>query len=278
MRKFVAYLFELFVLVAAVSAAGWVANQFQPNVVHVHNHESQIVSAIPEVVMDASIYVQNADGCGSGVLFTKGDVSFVWTAAHVMRIDPPAPNGPAGMLGLLNPDLMPLPEVLTTATVTQRLYRNGKIISEHKAAAELIAYSAEYDLALLEVSVRGFTKATTEFYEDETLPRLGTEVYHVGNYHCDALFSLTDGVIAQHHEHQDQTTAVIFPGSSGGGIFLKDDGRCLGIVQTYKHPVVSYFCPTRRMREWARSAGIEWAMTRSLPTPADRTSFLKLNL
>lgn len=275
MRKFITDLLGATVLGLLVSVA--VLSQCIPDI-QTGSHTIEYVavepSVVPELLVDQTVLVQNEDGCGSGVLFTKGDVSFVWTAAHVMRKDPPAAG--IAMLGLINPADLPPPVVLKEATVTQRLYRNGEVIGEHKAVAELIAYTAEYDLALLEIKQRSFTKASATFYDESTVPGLGTPVYHVGNYHCDALFSLAEGIISQHLGQKDQTSALIFPGSSGGGVFLKSDGQYIGMVQSFKHPNVSYFCPIRHMREWARSAGVEWAMTRSLPTPADRSGFLKL--
>jgi S1-C subfamily serine protease len=89
--------------------------------------------------------------------------------------------------------------------------------------------------------------------------------------------SLTTGVVSQigrvldlgaNGVIFDQTTVTAFPGSSGGGVFLKSDGRYVGMLVRGAGEQFNLTVPVRRLRDWAKSSKIEWAIDPSLPMPS----------
>jgi hypothetical protein len=69
----------------------------------------------------------------------------------------------------------------------------------------------------------------------------------------------------------DQTTCAAFPGSSGGGVFLagdkKEDVKYVGMLVRGAGETFNLIVPVRRMQEWSRERGIEWALDPSVATP-----------
>ena len=68
----------------------------------------------------------------------------------------------------------------------------------------------------------------------------------------------------------DQVTAVAFPGSSGGGMFLKDNGEYIGMLTqgVMKLQGFNFIVPVRRIHAWAKDAKIEWAINPTMPMPS----------
>ena len=60
----------------------------------------------------------------------------------------------------------------------------------------------------------------------------------------------------------DQVTAVAFPGSSGGGMFLKANGEYIGMLTqgVMKLQGFNFIVPLRRINAWAKEAKVEWAI------------------
>ena len=213
---------------------------------------------------------------GSGVLFTRqvGDdtVTYVWTAAHVVD------NLRKTRTVVINGT----PKVViefADAQIVQEFRENGRRIGEAKYEARVVRYSDSEqgeDLALLEVRKRNFSPATVTFYDGD-IPDIGTELYHVGSLLGQfGSNSLTTGVVSQIGRVLDlgangtvfaQTTVTAFPGSSGGGVFLKSDGRYVGMLVRGAGEQFNLIVPIRRMREWAAKAKIEWALDPSIPMP-----------
>ena len=71
----------------------------------------------------------------------------------------------------------------------------------------------------------------------------------------------------------DQTSAPAFPGSSGGGIFLTESsgdnsGRYTGMLVRGAGETFNLIVPVRRMRKWATSQNILWALDETLEVPS----------
>ena len=64
----------------------------------------------------------------------------------------------------------------------------------------------------------------------------------------------------------DQTTVTAFPGSSGGGVFMKD-GKYVGMLVRGSGETFNFIVPVRRMTKWAKKRKIEWAIDSSKPLP-----------
>lgn len=223
-------------------------------------------------------------GRGSGTLFTREvspDVykSFVWTAAHVVD------------------DLRRTREVIDAngikrtvvefddCQIYQELIQDGRKVQQTFNEVKLICYSnAETgeDQALLEVRLRNYTQRTATFYLDDEIPGIGTELIHIGSLLGDlGSCSFTTGVTSQvgrllavtrdsKEAVFDQTSAVAFPGSSGGGVYVMETGEYVGMLTAGIRDAQGFhwYVPVRRMRSWAQKMNVEWAMDASIPMPS----------
>ena len=229
---------------------------------------------VTQHLQDISVTVKSGSGQGSGVLFTRGEHTFVWTAAHVVD------NLRKTRTVTVNGSTKTVVE-FDDAAIVQEFKEGGRRIGETKMDAQIIRYSdADYgeDLALLLIRKSNFTQVTTRFYLDDEIPEIGTNLYHVGSLLGQfGSNSLTTGVIAQTGRVLelgkgtvfDQTTATAFPGSSGGGVFLQKDGRYVGMLVRGAGEGFNFIVPVRRLRAWAKSANVEWAVDPTIALPAD---------
>jgi len=218
-----------------------------------------------KTILNASVTVKSSKSTGSGVIFTRkvGDVTrnFVWTAAHV--IDAARRENEVG-----GKTIVTFKDVL----VIKRLVQDGRQVGETRLTARVIKYSASEDLALLLIRKKNWTKASVTFHLKE-LPKIGSELYHVGSLlGIRGAGSITKGILSQHgriidEKLFDQTTVTAFPGSSGGGVFLKMGGACIGLILRGSGETFNFIVPVRRMHCWAKEAGIEWAIDATKPMP-----------
>ena len=159
------------------------------------------------------------------------------------------------------------------AAVVKELIEDGRRVGELKMDAVVVRYSKDEDLALLRIRKRDFVKSSVVFYLDEKIPQVGTDLYHVGSLLSQmGSNSLTSGIVSQigrtiAKEEFDQGTCVAFPGSSGGGVYLRD-GRYIGALTRGAGEGFNLYVPVRRMLKWARSAGIEWAIDDKVKMPS----------
>lgn len=235
-------------------------------------------------LQEISVTIKSGNSQGSGVLFTRDDTTFVWTAGHVVD-----------NLRRLRP--MVDPETGTTRTavefqdaqIVQEFTENGRRIGEMKFEARVLKFSdAEngQDLALLEVRKKNFTTKTTTFYLDAEIPKIGTDLLHVGSLLGQVgANSLTTGIVSQIGRTLplgnsdvifDQTTVTAFPGSSGGGVFLKGDNRYIGMLVRGAGEQFNFIVPVRRIKDWVKSTKLEWAIDPSvaLPSVEDRAKIV----
>jgi len=218
-------------------------------------------------------------GEGSGVIFSRknkdGDtVNFVWTAAHVidnLRSERKVIVGGA-------------PKTLVEfkdAKILKVIRQNGRTVGRLEMDAEVVKYSDAddgHDLALLKVRKLNFLNYTVNFKLDNKIPKLGTDLWHVGsllgemgsNSMTDGIYSQTGRLIKQLNKHVfDQTTVAAFPGSSGGGVFLKSDASYVGMLVRGAGETFNLIVPVRRMQEWCEKNDITWALDPKVPLPTD---------
>ena len=67
----------------------------------------------------------------------------------------------------------------------------------------------------------------------------------------------------------DQTTCTAFPGSSGGGVYLKSDARYVGMLVRGAGEGFNLIVPVRRMKEYCEKHKIMWALDKSVPMPTE---------
>jgi S1-C subfamily serine protease len=230
---------------------------------------------VAQYLQDISVTVNSGMGEGSGVIKTRErdgkKINFVWTAAHVVD-------------SLRTTEKVIDPETGTERVVVKfddcqvikELVENGRRVGELKMLAEVIKYNEEEDLALLRIRKTNFVSASVIFYLDAKIPAIGTDVFHVGSLLGQlGSNSMTSGIISQIGRilddakvEYDQTTATSFPGSSGGGVYLKN-GAYVGMIVRGAGEGFNLAVPVRRMKKWADRTNILWAMDDNVPLPSE---------
>ena len=234
-------------------------------------------------LQDVSVTIRSENGWsageGSGVIFSRKDgsgntVNFVWTAAHVVD------NLRQTRTVIVNG----APRTLVTfkdAKIIKVIRQNGRTVGRLELDAEVIKYSDSedgHDLALLRVRKLNFVHDSVTFYLDKDIPKLGTDLWHVGsllgqmgaNSMTDGIYSQTGRLIPSLNKYVfDQTTVAAFPGSSGGGVYLKSDGRYVGMIVRGAGETFNLIVPVRRMVTWAKKNDIMWALDAKAKMPTD---------
>jgi len=235
-----------------------------------------LAADVPTLLQEISVTVKSQSGSGSGVIFTRTNaagelINFVWTAAHVT-----AGNRTERQVVSSDGTKKTVVE-FADASVVKILTDGGRAVGKLEMDCEIIKYSDAdngEDLCLMRLRKPGFVKATATFYLDKAIPPLGTDLYHVGSLLGEmGANSMTSGIVSQHgrligKKVFDQNTTVSFPGSSGGGVYLRD-GRYVGMLVRGAGEGFALTVPVRRIQEWARRVRVEWAMDFIVPLPSD---------
>lgn len=209
-----------------------------------------------ERAQNQTVLLTDKGGQASGFVVERngpqGRRVFIWTAAHVVA------NAP----------------VLDVVKLYHfQGHKAGKTVFE----ARVVAYSTKHDLALLLADVPPGFFSTAAFADANVC--LGDPVFVVGNAHGAAF----DGSVTQGHVSQcnvfvedwpwgialDQTTAIIVPGNSGGPVY-NVKGQVVGVAVGWASMTgIGFYVPLNRIEEWAKEAGIYWAMYGS-SCPSDK--------
>ena len=218
-----------------------------------------------------------SNGEGSGVIFTRKDakgnqVNFVWTAAHVIdnlrKTRKTVVNG-------ISKTIVEFKDPM----VVKEIRQNGRTVGRLQMDAEVLKYSDAtdgHDLALLRVRKFNFVTDTVTFYLDKEIPKLGEDLLHVGSLLGQmGANSMTDGIYSQHgrilkslNKHIfDQTTVTAFPGSSGGGVYLKSDARYIGMLVRGAGEGFNLIVPVRRMQDYCEKHKLMWALDPEVKMP-----------
>lgn len=218
-------------------------------------------------------------GEGSGVIFTRKDkdgnlVNLVWTAAHVVD------NLRSTRKVVVNGTAKTLVE-FKDPMVVKEIRQSGRTVGRLQMDAEVLKYSDAndgHDLALLRVRKLNFVTDSVTFYLDEKIPPLGEDLLHVGSLLGQmGANSMTDGIYSQHgrlikslNKHVfDQTTVTAFPGSSGGGVYLKKDARYVGMLVRGAGEGFNLIVPVRRMVDYCEKHKIMWALDKKIAMPTE---------
>ena len=222
---------------------------------------------------------QFSNGEGSGVIFTRKDakgnlVNFVWTAAHVVD------NLRSTRKTVVDGVSKTIVE-FKDPMVVKEIRQNGRTVGRLQMDAEVLKYSDAkdgHDLALLRVRKFNFVKDTVTFYLDKEIPKLGEDLLHVGSLLGQmGANSMTDGIYSQHgrilkslNKHIfDQTTVTAFPGSSGGGVYLKSDARYIGMLVRGAGEGFNLIVPVRRMQDYCEKHKMTWALDKNISMPTE---------
>lgn len=233
------------------------------------------VGKVPQYLQDVSVTVRAGPYSGSGTIVqTKDGQVWVWTAAHVIE--------PLRETVDMETDAGKRPRVKFRDAKIQRFHIDkdeGRIVSTFLADAEVIRYSNSDhgdDICLLRLRDKDFKPSNSaRFYLDKEITEIGEDLYH-----CGSLLgpvgsnSLTSGIMSQYgrvfdNKTYDQTTATSFPGSSGGIVCLKKDGRYVGMLVMGAGEGFGLIVPVRRMQKWAKEQCIEFALDPTKPVPTE---------
>jgi hypothetical protein len=230
----------------------------------------------PDFLSSISVTVITPGGSGSGVAFTRTnelgeEITFVWTAGHVCQ------HRESGPVFSFN-DSLPVRRqerivYYTNVFVMQDVTINGEYAYTTNLSATVIKCSPNEtgnDLAILRVNGKFFNQNTTRFDLSGRIPKLGESLYGLSSPYGEygmftkGMYSFIgrniDGTL------YDQTTLIIYPGSSGSAVF-GEDGKCVGLVLMMRAPQLGYIVPVRRMQKWAKDEHVEWALDPKLPMP-----------
>ena len=221
-----------------------------------------------------------SNGEGSGVIFTRKDasgnqVNIVWTAAHVID------NLRSTRKVVVDGTPKTLVE-FKDPMVVKEIRQDGRTVGRLQMDAEVLKYSDAddgHDLALLRIRKFNFVKDTVTFHLDkDDIPKLGTDLLHVGSLLGQmGANSMTDGIYSQHGRLIkslnkyvfDQTTVTAFPGSSGGGVYLKSNANYIGMLVRGAGEGFNLIVPVRRMQDYCEKHKIMWALDPKLPMPSE---------
>lgn len=231
-------------------------------------------TSINEIVHDVRsstvlIHCSGEAPFGSGMTIKAPDASYVLTAAHVVspfRYTEYEATEPVTKFKPL--------------TVVRYLYKGGKQIGRAGVTAHVIRYSdaeAGEDLALLQLEDKSFATHSVKFYRYDRSAPVGTEVYHCGCLKMKGyMITLTSGIISAHDREVegvdvlfDQTDAIVYPGSSGGGLFDKKTGECVGMVARSAAVGLSIFVPSYRIVKWANDNKLDFIIDNKVVSNLD---------
>tara|TARA_Y100000593_G_C4321294_1_gene343936 strand:+ start:3375 stop:4319 length:945 start_codon:yes stop_codon:yes gene_type:complete len=238
--------------------------------------------AIAEHLQNISVTIRAESnwgaGEGSGVIFTRKDsdgnlVNFVWTAAHVVDILRTERKVVIGGVPKVKVEFK-------DALIVKEIRQNGRTVGRLQMDAEVLKYSDAtngHDLALLRIRKLNFISDTVVFDLSGEIPSLGTELLHVGSLLGQmGANSMTDGIYSQHGRLIkslnkyvfDQTTVTAFPGSSGGGVYLKSNSKYTGMLVRGAGEGFNLIVPVRRMVNYCKEHDIMWALDpkKEMPT------------
>ena len=215
-----------------------------------------------------SVMIDAGPGYGSGVCVKDGKKVYVWTCAHVI------PD--ASTVWSITPEggLVPVTTPAPAISVVREAGRDAR-----KTPCKVIFKDKDHDLALLEVEGEDYPVAGGKFAA--SVPEDGEKLWHVGSMTGPAGFnSLAEGVVAatgrkrkggrpaEDGVEYDQVSGTCQRGSSGGPVFRKDTGECVGLVSEFlgvdggtTTPSFGAYCiiPARRIKEVAKAKGVEFA-------------------
>lgn len=202
-----------------------------------------------EYAQKATVILESDSSFGSGVTVQRVNPdwkvrTFVWTAAHVVR-------------GC---------NTIKVRVIDRYQYQK---VGEHDFVARVLARDSADDLALLEIVEAPAQYFHSVQFDRPLYERVGTQVFHVGNYH-GPLFdgSVSTGIVSQSGaappetpwRTTDQTTAFIEHGSSGGGLFDERDSAVVGIVVGMVGPGIGFYVPIREIDRFAHVHHVAFAL------------------
>ena len=222
-----------------------------------------LADPVAEKLQNATVMLTNGSGHGSGVLFTRGDSTFIWTAAHVGEIWVNA-DGSYGEAEVLQGD----------KKGKARILRCGD-------------YSQGPDACLLELIEGDMSGPAIEFFAPFTHIMLGQEILHCGTPLDKSNMQLVsygnvsyvgrDFVqpgLVDVPRSLDNIDITGYPGCSGGPVVDRATGGIVGLLVMGSSPRLAIMEPTRNLYQWALAHDCLWAFNREVQMPASRIQWV----
>ncbi len=274
--------FVILALLGAIVAAG-IPKPAQSTSLTNQSAEETRLDRIEHMVA-SGVKVRYSGGHGSGVLFVHGDEVYVLTAAHVIE-DRGRGGGPFGFFPQqLVPDIVQPKKSYGANNIWIHRHRQSiDVYTTDIYIAEMIAVDGPADAAILRIknatpaNFPGLDGGAEFDLRNNKLLRKGTKTIHVGNFQ-DSIEAVTEGVIANPQQPLKygsgplpdfrliQVTNMIAPGSSGGGMYLEGNGKCIGIVvRTTWVPGDSLVIPIYQIDQWLNGVSDEMGVLLEQP-------------
>ncbi len=194
-------------------------------------------------------------GYGSGVLFSRGGETFVWTVGHVADC-----------------------HMNDNGSFREFTIRQGNKTAIARVIRAGDCYEAQ-DIALLQI-ISGDMTGNAYFYRAFNEIKLGQQVIHCGTpyyprlnerlilygriSHVGRMFSFRDQPVPR---ELDQCNVSAYPGCSGGPLFDAKTGGIIGLMSLGGTPTLTAIVPTRAIYEWAKKHDCLWAFDPNVPMP-----------
>lgn len=239
------------------------------------NSNTNILNEINDASVTILYDTQFSKFEGSGVLIKAKDSSvWVLTAAHVIA------NARYEVKDQNEKTSVRFDDII----IQKQLVENGRNVGKIEYYAEVVRYSSinkGQDLALLRIRSKNYPLNGNgiKFYKGAMLPPVGCAVWHVGSLLGQfGHNSTTDGIISQHgrligKDVYDQTTCTAFPGSSGGGVYLKSTGEYVGMIVRGVEGGFNLIIPVRRIHSWAKAVEVDFIFDNEKDVPDNKKLF-----
>jgi hypothetical protein len=211
-----------------------------------------------------TVVLTNGYAHGSGVLFSRDDRTFIWTAGHVADLFENRSNGTYRIVTVIQGD----------QKGTARVLRGG---------------DCDYarDFALFEVIEGNFGAGDSHFFRAYNEVYRGQEIIHCGTpYDRDWNERLVTFGRISNVDHEcggpplvvalkfDMIDITGGPGCSGGPVIDEKDGGILGLLVMDMNNRMLVMEPTRYLHVWAAEHDCLWAFDRDIPVPSEIVPWL----
>lgn len=232
-------------------------------------------------LQSASVTIETDMGSGSAVLVTRNGVTYALTAAHV--VDSVRTQRSVVQADGSSKTVVEFGKVMVVRTITQ----SGREVGKIRLESQVIHYSDSedgQDLAVLRLRYKSLKHYDLKFLlEGDMISPSGTKLSHVGSLlGAIGSGSYTEGVMSkvgrildlgnQGGVVFDQTSVTAFPGSSGGGVFLRDGpnkGAYIGMLVRGAGETYNLLSPIRRLHKYAKARNLLWLIDPSVDPPKD---------
>lgn len=228
----------------------------------------------PEYLQSVTVLVDTVAVNGTGCVFIRKDstgtnnIVFIWTAGHLVKHTQDSFEEIFSKQVLMQRRIS-----LDAYKIFQNITKDGTTIGKTNVLANVVKFSDEFhdDIGLLMIDSPFYGTNSIRFDLSEKPPKVGIPLrsvtcpYSLWGSYSEGVMAFVGRAIRGNV--YDQTTCLVYKGSSGGPIF-SEDGKCIGLVSSMTAPNMNYIVPARRLVAWAKKKHLEWALNPDAPIPS----------